>query len=97
MAVGVVDAEESGYDERLVLDVVRRPRPIPQGYTVEDGFLVDPYGMPAGPLDEALDQLEREAAEYQQAWARQVAELDAAMLKQADEEDEIVMQPYDRR
>lgn len=94
--VGQVDAEESGYDERLVLDVVRRPRPIPAGYTVEEGILVDPYGMPAGPLDEALDQLARDEAEYQEAWARQVAELDAAMLA-SDEDEEIVMQPNDRR
>ena len=94
--VGVVDAEESGYDERLVLDVVRRPRPIPQGYTVEDGILVDPYGMPAGPLDEALDQLEAEAREYEETWKRQVEELDAAMLA-SDEDEEIVMQPNDRR
>ena len=90
-----VAAEPSGYDERLVLEVTKRPRQIPSGYTIEEGFLVDPYGMPCGPLDEALDQLALEAAEYEAAWARQVAELDAALLAN-DEEDEIDM-GYGRR
>lgn len=84
-----VAAEASGYDERLVLEVVKRPRPIPSGYTVQDGILVCEYGMPHGPAEEALDQLEREAAEYQAAWARQVAELDAAMLAEAEDVDDV--------
>ncbi|WP_185982579.1 metallophosphoesterase [Aureimonas mangrovi] len=65
---GAVDAEHEGFDEALVIDAQRRPRSIPAGYQVEEGFLTMD-GIPIGPLDAALDEIEREEVERRR-WAK---------------------------
>ncbi|WP_185982598.1 abortive infection family protein [Aureimonas mangrovi] len=65
------EIEVAAFDPELVVEVVRRLRPIPAGFEVEEGYLTQ-NGIPIGRLDEALDELEREDAERERQLAEQI-------------------------